>query len=89
MLTEDLQVKAEQLKALWSKSPDTDGGTEALFELGLLKVRQWKSPQAQQQDKDKYLGQARDILSSFITKYPESLFSREARGMLAKLPEVE
>ena len=89
MLIPDAQLKAGQLKELGEKFAKTDGGTQALYELGLLKVALWKDLQASDEDKKAYLADARAILTNFIALYPKSIFSAHAQTMLDSLPTAE
>ncbi len=89
MLIGDAQLKAAQLKELGGKFGNTDGGTQALYELGLLKVGLWKDPQTEAAQKEIYLADARAILTNFIALYPKSTFSTHAQTMLDSLPGAE
>jgi len=89
MLIDDAQLKAAQLKELGEKFGNTDGGIQALYELGLLKVGLWKDPQTDPAQKETYLADARAILTNFIAMYPKSTFSTHAQTMLDSLPEAE
>lgn len=89
MLIGDAQLKAAQLKELGEKFGNTDGGTQALYELGLLKVALWKDPQTETAQKETYLADARAILTNFIALYPKSLYSIHAQTMLDSLPGAE
>jgi hypothetical protein len=89
MLIPDAQLKAAQLKELGEKFAKTDGGTQALYELGLLRVALWKNPQTNGEDKKAYLAEARAILTNFIALYPKSIFSAHAQTMLDSLPTAE
>jgi hypothetical protein len=89
MLIPDAQLKGAQLKELGEKFGNTDGGTQAVYELGLLKVSLWKDPQASEADKKTYLADARAILTGFIALYPKSTFSAHAQTMLDSLPTAE
>ncbi len=89
MLIGDAQFKAEQLKELGEKFANTDGGTQALYELGLLKVALWKDPQTEAAQKETYLADARAILTNFIALYPKSIYSIHAQTMLDSLPGAE
>ncbi len=89
MLIPDAQLKAGQLKEFGEKFAKTDGGTQALYELGLLKVALWKDPQTSGEDKKAYLADARAILTNFIALYPKSIFSAHAQSMLDSLPTAE
>ncbi len=89
MLIPDAQLKGAQLKELGDKFANTDGGTQAVYELGLLKVSLWKDPQTSGADKKTYLADARSILTGFIAQYPKSTFSAHAQTMLDSLPTPE
>jgi len=89
MLIGDAQLKTAQLKELGDKLPNTDGGTQALYELGLLKVALWKDPQTEEGQKETYLADARAILTNFIALYPKSIYSVHAQTMLDSLPGAE
>ncbi|HIJ66924.1 MAG TPA: hypothetical protein HPP51_01380 [Planctomycetes bacterium] len=89
MLIPDAQLKVEKLKELGEKFANTDGGTQALYELGLLKVALWKDPQTEPGRKETYLADARAILTNFIALYPKSIYSIHAQTMLDSLPAVE
>lgn len=89
ILISDMQLKAEQLRSLADKFPNTDGGIHALFELAMLKVQFFKNPDIKQDDKDIYLGQARKILQNFVKTYPGSIFTDQAQTMLKNLPGTE
>jgi len=89
MLIPDAQLKAAQLKELGEKFGNTDGGIQALYELGLLKVGLWKDPQTGPAEKETYLADARAILTNFIALYPKSTFSTHAQTMLDSLPTAE
>jgi len=91
-LVADEQLRAEQLSGLHKEFQDTDGGMQALYELGLLKRRQWS--QHQQDDsnlelKTKLLGETRAILTSFISLYPNSFCAEQVKKNLDDLPTVE
>jgi hypothetical protein len=89
MLIPDAQLKGAQLKELGEKFGNTDGGTQALYELGLLKVALWKDPQTDAPQKETYLADARAILTNFIALYPKSIYSIHAQTMLDSLPGAE
>ena len=86
MLISDSQLKASELKALGERFAKRDGGVGALYELGLLKVKQWKDSETGAAEKKKYLSEARGILTNFIALYPQSIFSEQARILLDTLP---
>jgi len=89
MLVSDSHRKATELKALGSRFAGKDGGIRALYELGRLKVKQWKDSEAGSDEKKRHLSEARGILTNFINLYPESIFSEQARILLDSLPGSE
>ncbi len=88
-LIPDAQLRARQLQELSNQYRQTDGGTGALYELGVLNVQLWKNPETPEEDKVLYLRDARRILSTFIKEHPDSFFSIEAGTMLKSLPIAE
>jgi outer membrane protein assembly factor BamD (BamD/ComL family) len=63
---------------------------QALYELGLLKISQWRQQQESNPElKKKYLAQTRAILTSFITLYPNSFYVEQVKKNLENLPKVE
>ncbi len=90
MLISDTQLMAEQLKGLGEEYPDTDGGIQALYELGVLKVGLWKEADSDDpEDKQAWLADARAVLTSFTAQYPQSIFSEQAQALLENLPATE
>ena len=89
-LVADEQLRAERLAGLHKEFQDTDGGMQALYELGLLKISLWhQQDESNPEQKKKYLAQTREILTDFIKLYPESVFSDQVKKNLADLPKVE
>lgn len=86
MLISDLQFKASKLKALGERFARRDAGIGALYELGRLKVKQWKDSEDETDEKKKCLSEARGILTNFIALYPRSIFGEQARILLDSLP---
>jgi len=86
MLISDSQLKASKLKALGERFARRDAGIGALYELGRLKVKQWKDSEAETDEKKKYLSEARGILTNFIALYPQSIFGEQASILLDSLP---
>ncbi len=86
MLISDSQLKVSKLKALGEQFAKRDGGMGALYELGLLEIKQWKGSETGTAEKKEYLSEARGILKSFIDLYPQSIFSEQARILLNSLP---
>jgi len=89
-LVADEQLRAEKLAQTHREFQNADGGMEALYELGFLKRRRWS-----QQDnsnielKKKLLVETRATLTSFISLYPDSVFTEQVKKILNDLPEVE
>ena len=87
MLISDLKLRQQQLDGLSGKFKGSDGGIQALYELGMLNVQLWKDPQNSPGEKQKYLSRARSILMSLVDLYPDSIFSEQTEMMLSSLPE--
>jgi hypothetical protein len=65
----------------------TDGGTLALYELGLLKISMWRQQgESNAELKQQYLDQARAALAKFIESYPNSFLAVQVRKNLDSLP---
>ncbi|MHC4067992.1 MAG: tetratricopeptide repeat protein [Planctomycetota bacterium] len=89
-LIADELLKTEKLDQLHNDFADTDGGIEALYELGLLKIRLWRQQnQENAEQKKNYLSQARDTLTNFIGLYPNGIYSEQVRKNLENLPTVD
>jgi len=86
-LVADEQLRAEKLGEIHKEYGQTDAGTMALYELGLLKISLWR-----QQDesitelKKKYLEEARATLTSFISSYPDNFCAEQVKKNLEDLP---
>lgn len=86
----DEQLRAEKLGGLHKEYQDTDGGMEALYELALLKTRQWRQLDDSNQEKKKEsLIDARATLISFLSLYPKSFFAEQVQKNLDGLPRVD
>jgi len=86
-LVADEQLRAEKLSRLHEEFQDTDGGMQALYELGLLKIRLWRQmDESNSEQKKKYLAQARATLTSFTEKYPDSFCAHQVKKNLDNLP---
>jgi hypothetical protein len=89
-LIADEQTRAEKLKELHEKLQPSDGAMQALYELGLLKRRQWtQTGETNLELKKKLLAETRAILTSFINLYPGSIYTEQVQKTLAGLPTVE
>ena len=86
-LTANEQLRMKQLAELYQKYQERDGGIQALYELGLLRISQWK----QQDDsypelKSQYLDEAIATLTSFINLYPDNPYAEQVKKNLDSLP---
>ncbi len=89
-LIADGETRAEKLSELHKKFGDTDGGTRALYELALLKTSLWREQDESETERKKtLLADAHDVLSKFVSLYPESIYTAQARKNLEDLPAVE
>jgi len=87
-LIADEQLRAEKLAQLHKKFQDTDGGMEALYELARLKIGLYQS-ESNPERKKKDLADARALLTSFISLYPDSFCAEQVKENLSNLPSVE
>jgi hypothetical protein len=87
-LIKDLQLRGEQLKALWEKYKGRDGGVAALYELALLKVHLSQELTAAAQKKQ-CLSEAKNTLEQLVSKYPNSNWAPPAQTLLNSLPRPE
>jgi tetratricopeptide (TPR) repeat protein len=85
-LVADEQLRAEELSRLHKKSPDSDGGMQALYELARLKIGLYQS-ESNTEHKKKYLAETRALLTSFISLYPDSFYAGQAKKNLDNLPK--
>ena len=86
---EDTMRRAQQLEDISNKYGETDGGMQALYELGVDYVKMWKEIDEGAQLKKEYLSKAREILARFIKKFPDSIFRAEAQRKLSSLPTTD
>lgn len=83
-LIADEQGRAQRLEELYRQYQNTDGGTHALYELTRLKIALY-----QRQPSKESLMQARDMLASFLSLYPESFYTEQIKRNLEDLPSPE
>ena len=89
VLEENEPSRARKLLELNTEYPDTDGGIEALYKLGILNKKLWKSPEIKEENRPGYLQDARNILASFIKKYPDSYLIPDVQNILGELPNPQ
>ncbi|HUT30087.1 MAG TPA: hypothetical protein VMX13_09870 [Sedimentisphaerales bacterium] len=87
-LVPDEQLRAEKIAQLHKEFQDTDGGVQALYELGLLKIRLYQNESNPEKKKD-LLADARATLTSFVSLYPDSFFAEHVQKNLDDLPTVD
>lgn len=86
-LVPDELLRAEKLSEIHTQYGLTDGGAMALYELGLLKISFWrKQDDSNSELKKKYLEDAKSILTSFISSYPDHFCAGQVKNNLAGLP---
>jgi hypothetical protein len=83
-LIADDQHRAERLSELSRQYQNTDGGMQALYELTRLNIRLY-----QRESKRANLVQARDMLTHFLSLYPDSFYSPQVKKNLDDLPRPE
>lgn len=88
-LIPDAQLRSKILQEISENFAGRDGGIQALYELGTLKVQQWKEMKQEGQEKQTFLAEARWLLNRYIEAYPQSSWTEPARRMLASLPQIE
>ena len=84
----DEETRADRLAQLHKDFPDTDAGTEALYELARLKLHLYQA-ESDETLKKARLTETKELLANFVTRYPESIFTAQAKKNLAALPTPE
>ncbi len=86
-LVADEQLRAEKLGEIHKEYGQTNAGTMALYELGLLKISLWRQQdESNAEQKKKYLEEARATLTSFISLYPDHFCAEQVKKNLEDLP---
>ncbi len=85
----DDRRRAERLTLLHQECQNTDGGMKALYELTLLKIGLYQRENESDRAKRKLLTDAREMLASFLTLYPNSLYADRVQGNLDSLSKPE
>jgi hypothetical protein len=83
-LIADNQRHAERLSELSREYQNTDGGMQALYELTLLNIRV-----CQEEPKKENFVQAINMLTGFLSLYPNSFYAAQVRKNLASLRMLE
>ena len=85
MIETDLDKRGEKLMEITEKYGNTDAGTQAKFELGLLNVKMAKETE-DQSTKNLHLDAAKSIFERFVKEHSESIFCSEAQAILDGMP---
>ncbi len=86
-LIPDEKILAEKLNQLHEKYPGTDGGIQALYELGILRISLYRRQDEQDIEmKKQYLQQAKITLKNFLSLYPNSFYADQVKKNLDGLP---
>lgn len=85
----DTRLRAKTLQELSETCRGKDGGIQALYRLGMLKVKEWKETQSDSPQRKEILQEARRTLSRFLETYPDSFYTDPVRQMLSSLPQSE
>jgi len=88
-LIPDDQLRTERLTQLNREHQNTDGGMRALYELTRLKIGLYQREDDLNREKRKLLTDAREMLASFLTLYPESFYAEQVKRNLEDLPKPE
>jgi hypothetical protein len=89
-LTADEHLRVERLADVQRQYRDTDGGMQALYEIGLLEISFWRGLGGEETDRKKQqLARTRSVLSSFLDLYPDSIFAQQVRKNLDDLPALD
>lgn len=89
-LIPDDQGRAERLSQLNRQYQNTDGGMQALYELTRLKIRLYQEQGDSDRDRQKrLLTEARDMLTSFTSLYPDSFYVEQVERNLEDLPRPQ
>lgn len=83
-LIADEQGRGRRLEALHREFQNTDGGTQALYELTRLKIEIY-----QREPRKETLQQAREMLMSFLTLCSKSFYADQVKRNLDDLPPPE
>jgi hypothetical protein len=82
--------RAERLSELNREYQNTDGGMQALYELTRLKIRLYQEEDGSDREKKRrLLTEARDMLTSFTSLYPDSFYVEQVERNLEVLPRSE
>jgi len=82
--------RAIRFQTVVDQYPESDGGIQALYELGRLKVSLWKdTADSDAENKLQLLADSRATLTRFVQLFPNSIWAERARALLDDLPSIE
>jgi hypothetical protein len=85
----DSPVRMQKLIEITSNFAGGDGAIQALYEIAVLKVGDWKNSQNTPAIKKTILIEARAILNKLANDYPATLWAEQAKNLMATLPTTE
>lgn len=80
--------REKKLNALHQNFQNSDGGVEALYELGLLQIRRYQA-ESDTNKKKTLLAEARNTLARFLELYADTPYADQVNRNLTALPVVE
>ncbi len=86
MLDFDLPERAQKLSKLHNDFPQSDGGIEALYELGVVYSQLWRETE-QSELKELLLEKTRRAFNKFLSLYPQSIYTEHILERRSFLPE--
>lgn len=84
-LIEDDHTRRREMAAHSVRFHHTDGGIEAMFELGLLEMGLYRAQTDAEQKKARLL-EAKETLDRFLKFYPHSIYAEQVKKNLSDLP---
>ena len=86
-LIDNEELRIQQLKKLQEQYPKTDGGMQALYEIGRLEFTRWlMQDDSNTELKKQYVYEAKATLSNFISLYPASSYIEQVKKYLDDMP---
>jgi len=89
LIIPDSQIRMSRLLDLNTRYKKRDAGIQSLYEVGLLKKQLWLEDKDNTEKKKKLLTETRDVLTSFLSLYPDSFYADSVKKVLAGLPKPE
>lgn len=89
MLIDDIHRRLQAMEELAKQYPERDGGGQAQYEQGMIKIKLWKNADNSEEKKKKLLVDSHTILNDLIKRHPDSFFSKQAAETLKTLPQPQ